>query len=212
MPVVLLFGCAVVGFVIYVAIRSSSTLTYKGTVFRSGDAVRIRKWAGTKKPERTGHSVEVDSGPGQTGAVLKKVKRPSGDDWLLLVRWDAQDWREYNTGGHKVPLKQFDDTIHPDYLEHATDSRCPQKLEADGKTLVEGQNIKLNKRYYVSAEKCGHRRGVYGRPGQQGTFFRGDSDKRAIIDWPAQAWEEDETGKAVHLAAFTSEINPRVIG
>jgi len=209
MPFIVI-GILAVVIIAVVVYRSQASLTWKTTVFRRGDRVRIRKWAGTKKPEDTGHSKEVDSGPGQTGTILKKVRRPSGDTWLILVNWDGQEWREYNSGGKKVRLPQLTATIHPDYLEHLDSKPLqPQRLEAEGKIFVEGQSVRLNKRTYFSPEKCGHPQGVYGSIGQTAVFFRGDLDDRAVVDWSAQEWQEDETEKIIRLPAFTCDLLPR---
>ena len=215
--------------------RSQVVLTWKSTVFRRGDRVRIRMWAGTKKPEDTGHPKEVDSGPGQTGTVVKKInknagsytqnqrqlltaigedtKKPRTPNWLLLVRFDEQEWREDNSGGKRVRLPQFDSTIHPDYLEHFDSQPLPpQKLEAEGKTFIEGQRVRFNKRTHFSPDDCPHPQGVYGRVGQTGVFFRGSRNGgSAVVDWSAQEWEEDETKKIVRLPAFTSNVNPSAL-
>jgi len=211
MPFIILAILAVVIIAVVVS-RSRGTLKWKSTIFRRGDRVRIRKWAGTKKPEDTGHPKEVDSGPGQTGTVLKKVRRVSGDAWLLAVRWDSQDWREHNSGGQRVRLPQLTATIHPDYLEHlASQPLPPQCFEAENRKFIEGHHVRLNKRTYFSPEKCGHPQGVYGRAGQTAAFFRGDLDGRAVVDWSAQEWEEDETKKIVRLSAFTCDVNPHAL-
>jgi hypothetical protein len=134
---VILLGAALCALFVSAILRNTTVLRYQRKIFRPGDRVRIYKRAGVKPPRITGHRHEVYSGPGQVGTVLKKIRRDKemakavgkdtwlllvrskivGEDpWVLLVRWDAQQWLECKRG-RKVSLRQFNDTIHPDYLE-----------------------------------------------------------------------------------------------
>lgn len=98
---------------------------WDGRVFRQGDRVRIMKWAGTIKPEETGHSAEIHAKSGHTGVVLRGERRVEtfyrpGDAeepiQIVRVRWDPQEWKEFGRD-RSVKLGAFESTIHVSYLE-----------------------------------------------------------------------------------------------
>ena len=102
----------------------TDTIIWEGKTFVKGDRVRIMSLAGTKKPKDTGHSEELDSGPGQTGIILYGQKRdPSTYSFtkdepiqLVMVHWDEQVWYE-DYSRKRILLPSFKSTIHADYLE-----------------------------------------------------------------------------------------------
>jgi len=92
---------------------------WEGREFRAGDPVLIVSRSGTFKPSDTGHAVEVDGSAGHTGVVLRGIARTpplrQGEPvQVLLVRWDAQTWRDMND--QTVELPEFEATVHADYL------------------------------------------------------------------------------------------------
>lgn len=196
-------------------------LAYEGRIFKANDRVYIAEYAGTMKPEESGHSTEVDGDVGRTGTVLRKYQRSSGENWLLVIRWDAQEWRE-SQGGRKVRLGQFEDSIHPCYLKVSNGQPIPPpRLEFEGKVFVAGDRVRLRKSRYFRGDcvdtpevfgldSCGDPLGMQGKVGQQGTFVRVHDDD-ARVDWDAQEWEESETERKIRLPAFTYDVSPSAI-
>lgn len=99
-------------------------VVWEGRKFRRGDRVRVTSWAGTIKPDESGHAAELNADAGRTGTVIRGEKRqatsyfkPDPDEPLqiLLVKWDRQTWTE-NATGRRVALAPFESTIHADYL------------------------------------------------------------------------------------------------
>lgn len=99
-------------------------VVWEGRKFRRGDRVRVTSWAGTIKPDESGHPAELNADAGRTGTVIRGEKRqatsyfkPDPDEpiQILLVKWDRQTWTE-NGGGKRVTLGPFESTIHADYL------------------------------------------------------------------------------------------------
>lgn len=99
-------------------------VVWQGRKFRRGDRVRVTSWAGTIKPDESGHAAELNADVGRTGTVIRGEKRqatsyfkPDPDEPLqiLLVKWDKQTWTE-NATGKRVALGPFESTIHADYL------------------------------------------------------------------------------------------------
>jgi hypothetical protein len=84
---------------------------YKGKEFRKGDYVSIVKWAGTFKPENTGHINEITADFGKKGKVLSLISTN-----VVLVEWEKQEFVDYKTGKN-VLINTFVDSIHLDYLE-----------------------------------------------------------------------------------------------
>jgi hypothetical protein len=78
--------------------------------FRAGDRVRVVRRAGTLKPVDTGHTSEVECDSGRTGTIIR-----GGDNTVVTVRWDGQQWAEYKTG-NRVTLDSFVSTVHSSYL------------------------------------------------------------------------------------------------
>jgi hypothetical protein len=200
---------------------SKELLTYEDRSFKAKDRVYIAEYAGTMKPEETGHPNELDGDAGRTGTVLRKYQRSSGENWLLVIQWDAQEWRE-SQGGHKVRLGPFEDSIHPCYLKVSDGQPIPPpRLEFDGKVFVAGDRVQLTKSRFFSGDACGHPEvfgldscgdplGMNGKAGQLGTFVRVHNDD-ARVDWDAQEWEECDTERKVHLPAFTCDVMPGAI-
>lgn len=100
-------------------------VVWEGRKFRRGDRVRVTSWAGTVKPDESGHRAELNADTGRTGTVIRGEKRqatsyfrPDPDEPLqvLLVKWDSQTWTEKD-GGRRVRLGAFESTIHADYLK-----------------------------------------------------------------------------------------------
>lgn len=99
-------------------------VVWEGRKFRRGDRVRVTSWAGTIKPDESGHGAELNADVGRTGTVIRGEKRqatsyfkPDPDEpiQILLVRWDRQTWTE-NGSRKRVTLAPFESTIHADYL------------------------------------------------------------------------------------------------
>ncbi len=102
------------------------TVTWKGTEFRYGDRIKLKSRAGTFKPKDTGHSVEINAGPGQTGTILGGVERQgtlgynaSEPIQVVIVRWDKQVWEEWSAKEPQktVSLNEFKASVHCDYLK-----------------------------------------------------------------------------------------------
>lgn len=100
-------------------------ISWEGRTFRAGDRIRIAKWAGTFKPHETGAPVEIDSGRGQTGIVIRGERRASTDYMkidpqepiqIVRVRWLPQKWK-VNLRDRWIELPAFEATIHVSYLE-----------------------------------------------------------------------------------------------
>ena len=100
-------------------------VTWEGRTFRTGDTVRIFKWAGTFKPSETGYPDEIDAAPFRTGVVLGGEKRK--DSWhlridpaepiqIVRVRWHRQTWK-VNLKDQTILLEPFEATIHADHIE-----------------------------------------------------------------------------------------------
>ena len=100
-------------------------VTWEGRTFRTGDTVRIFKWAGTFKPSETGYPHEIDAAPFRTGVVLGGEKRK--DSWhlridpaepiqIVRVRWHRQTWK-VNLKDQTILLGEFEATIHADHIE-----------------------------------------------------------------------------------------------
>jgi len=100
-------------------------VSWNGVEFRRGDRVRIVSLAGVFQPSETGQQHAVDAGTGQTGTVLRAVRRNPADYpgvvtrdeplQVLLVRFDAQEWRVRGQN-RTVRLDAFETTIHAEYL------------------------------------------------------------------------------------------------
>lgn len=102
----------------------ATTVTYKGQTFKAGDHIRIKSTAGTYKPKDTGYVIEIRAEPGRTGIVLGGMKRadpiyPNEPIQILLIRYDAQKWRDTSSSGAEVMIEPFESTIHADYVEAA---------------------------------------------------------------------------------------------
>lgn len=123
-------------------------VNYKGRLFREGDRVRVASRAGSKGPDVTGHSVDVESEPHRAGTVLS-CPRPDRD--VLLVRWDAQQWRE-SESGQWVSLGVFDDTIHADYLVHESEAELSSETD-DAPRQWEAQYVKPSERQHLTKAK-----------------------------------------------------------
>lgn len=100
-------------------------VVWQGRKFRRGDRVRVTSWAGTIKPDESGHPAELNADAGRTGTVIRGAKRqatsyfrPDPDEpiQILLVKWDRQTWTENGTA-KRVALGAFESTIHADYLK-----------------------------------------------------------------------------------------------
>lgn len=100
-------------------------VTWRGKTFRTGDTVRIFKWAGTFKPAETGYPHEIDAAPYRTGIVLGGEKRkdswhldidPSEPIQIVRVRWHRQPWK-VNGRDQTIVLGEFEATIHVDHVE-----------------------------------------------------------------------------------------------
>ena len=100
-------------------------VTWRGKTIRTGDTVRIFKWAGTFKPDETGHPHEIDAAPYRTGVVLGGEQRtntlhldvdPAEPSQIVRVRWHRQSWK-VNGRDQTIPLGEFEATIHVDHLE-----------------------------------------------------------------------------------------------
>ncbi len=100
-------------------------VVWKRRKFRRGDRVRVTSWAGTIKPDESGHAAELNADAGRTGAILRGEKRqattyfkpdPNEPIQILRIRWDKQTWTE-NGSGKSVTLDAFESTIHADYLK-----------------------------------------------------------------------------------------------
>ena len=102
-----------------------SVVVWEGQTFRSGDSVRIRKWAGTFKKSDTGAAAEVHASSGHVGTVVRGEKRQSTDHLridptepiqILRVRWHPQKWKVLGPGD-ELELPAFEATIHVSHLE-----------------------------------------------------------------------------------------------
>ena len=100
-------------------------VVWQGRKFRRGDRVRVTSWAGTIKPDESGHTAELNADAGRTGTVIRGEKRqatsyfkpdPNEPIQILLIRWDRQTWTE-NGSAKRVTLDAFESTIHADYLK-----------------------------------------------------------------------------------------------
>ena len=107
-------------------------VVWQGRKFRRGDRIRVTSWAGTIKPDESGHAAELDADAGRTGTVIRGEKRqatsyfrPDPDEpiQILLVRWDGQTWTENGTA-RRVTLDAFESTIHADYLKVVRTSKA----------------------------------------------------------------------------------------
>jgi hypothetical protein len=107
-------------------------VVWQGREFRRGDRVRVTSWAGTIKPDESGHPAELNADAGRTGTVVRGAKRqatsyfkPDPDEpiQILLVKWDGQTWTE-NGGAKRVRLGAFESTIHADYLKVIKSSKA----------------------------------------------------------------------------------------
>lgn len=88
---------------------------HEARVFCPGNRVEVFKFAGTVKPQVTGHVRPLVSDKGRTGTVIAARPSPvNGAPALALVQWDAQDWPEED--GTIVSVPSFEDTIHADHL------------------------------------------------------------------------------------------------
>ncbi len=105
--------------------RAAPLVTWEGKTIRTGDTVRIYKWAGTFKPAETGYPHEIDAAPYRTGVVLGGEKRkdslhldidPSEPIQIVRVRWHQQSWK-VNGQDQTILLGEFEATIHVDHLE-----------------------------------------------------------------------------------------------
>jgi hypothetical protein len=102
----------------------AKTVTYKDHTFKAGDHVRIKSTAGTFKPKDTGNVIDIRAEAGRTGIVLGGMKRadpinPTEPVQILLIRFDAQMWRDTSSSGAEVMVQPFEATIHADYVEAA---------------------------------------------------------------------------------------------
>ena len=77
---------------------------------RTGDRVRVVKWAGTFKPAETRAPTEVDADRGQTGVFIREERN------VATVRWPPQTWK-VNGRDQRIDLPAFEATIHVSYLE-----------------------------------------------------------------------------------------------
>lgn len=100
-------------------------VTWEGKTFRTGDTVRIFKWAGTFKPSDTGYPDEIDAAPFRTGIVLRGEKRrdslhldidPAEPIQIVRVRWHRQSWK-VNLKDQTILLGEFEATIHASHIE-----------------------------------------------------------------------------------------------
>ena len=107
-------------------------VVWQGREFRRGDRVRVTSWAGTIKPDESGHPAELNADAGRTGTVIRGAKRqatsyfkPDPDEpiQILLVKWDRQTWTENGTA-KRVALGAFESTIHADYLKVIKSSKA----------------------------------------------------------------------------------------
>jgi hypothetical protein len=100
-------------------------VTWEGKTFRTGDTVRIFKWAGTFKPSDTGYPHEIDAALFRTGVVLRGENRkdslhldidPAEPIQIVRVRWHRQTWK-VNLKDQTILLWEFETTIHADHIE-----------------------------------------------------------------------------------------------
>jgi hypothetical protein len=100
-------------------------VTWEGKTFRTGDTVRIFKWAGTFKPSETGYPDEIDAAPFRTGVVLRGEKRKDSlhldidaaePIQVVRVRWHRQPWK-VTLKDQTIVLGEFEATIHADHIE-----------------------------------------------------------------------------------------------
>lgn len=189
----------------------SSALTVDGVTFKKRERVRIAKWAGTKKPEQTGHSREVDSGPGQTGTILgfQRFKNNA----LVMVRWDAQRWKELDRAKW-VDLREFTARIHPSYLEVLTTGQSSREPAFEPIRLRDGTLVKPGDRVQTvkfagtaDTVATGHAREVDLAAGHTGTVygrrpFWSDDNDGVVVHWDAQEWKEHERENRVALGVF----------
>lgn len=105
--------------------RPVPLVTWGGKTIRTGDTVRIYKWAGTFKPAETGHPHDIDAAPYRTGLVLGGEMRkdslhldvdPAEPIQIVRVRWHSQSWK-VNGQDQTILLEEFETTIHVDHLE-----------------------------------------------------------------------------------------------
>ncbi len=75
-------------------------VVWQGRKFRRGDRVRVTSWAGTIKPDESGHPAELNADAGRTGTVIRGAKRqatsyfkPDPDEpiQILLVKLGQAD-------------------------------------------------------------------------------------------------------------------------
>jgi len=189
----------------------SRRLTVNGATFKMRDRVRIAKRAGTTKPQETGHSREVDSGPGQTGTIVGFQRL--NNNALVVVKWDAQKWKELDRA-QWVALKEFTARIHPSYLEvlipgrEGTEPTFEPIRLSDGTLVSPGDRVKIVKwAGTANTETTGHSREVDLAPGHTGTvngrrpFWSGDNEG-VVVHWDAQEWKENERETRVSLGMF----------
>ena len=104
--------------------RNQVEVVWKGRKFRRGDRIRVTSWAGTIKPDESGHPAELNVDAGHTGTVIRGEKRqptsyftpdPNEPIQIMRIKWDKQKWTE-NPTRKIVELDEFESTIHADYL------------------------------------------------------------------------------------------------
>jgi hypothetical protein len=104
--------------------RPRLEVIWKGKRFYQGDRVLVTSWAGTIKPEESGHPAELNLEKGNIGTVIRGERRqpssystpdPNEPIQILRVRWDKQSWTENETR-KIVKLDEFETTVHADYL------------------------------------------------------------------------------------------------
>jgi hypothetical protein len=109
-----------------------------------GDRVKLRRLDRRLEPVETGHPVPIALGPGQTGVVVRFIRRTapkylsSLEFPMAVVRWDAQKWAELKhiadqmasgksygadelhrmnePGAPTIPLPPLEFATHPDRL------------------------------------------------------------------------------------------------
>jgi hypothetical protein len=105
--------------------RAIPVVTWEGKTFRTGDTVRIFKWAGTFKPSETGYPHDIDAAPFRTGVVLRGEMRKdtlhleidrAEPIQIVRVRWHRQTWK-VNLKDQTIMLGEFEATIHADHIE-----------------------------------------------------------------------------------------------
>lgn len=62
--------------------------------FRVGMKVRLKQRARVLKPKESGHKASLAYGPGQTGVIVRFIRRDTAD--MAIIRWDEQKWFEWD--------------------------------------------------------------------------------------------------------------------